>query len=76
MTLLTTSLGQLRYRTLFEPSVSKTSPIIPKGPCTQIVYTLALKYLYRDYIKAKVYAIWAHGPLGYRNLTIGSVKQP
>ena len=27
----------------------------PEGPCTQIVYTLALKYLYRDYIKAKVY---------------------
>ena len=22
---------------------------IPKGPCTQRVYTLALKYLYRDY---------------------------
>ena len=36
----------------------------PKGPCTQIVYTLALKYLYRDYIKAKVYTIWVHGPLG------------
>ena len=29
----------------------------PKGPCAQIVYTLALKYLYRDYIKAKVYTI-------------------
>ena len=26
----------------------------PKGPCTKIVCTLALKYLYRDYIKAKV----------------------
>ena len=37
---------------------------IPKGPWTQIVYTLAPKYLYRDYIKAKVYTIWAHGPLG------------
>ena len=36
----------------------------PKGPCTQIVYTLALKYLYRDYIKANVYTIWVHGPLG------------
>ena len=23
----------------------------PKGPCAQIVYTLALKYLYRDYIR-------------------------
>ena len=39
----------------------------PKGPCTQIVYTLAPKYLYRDYIKAKVYTIWAHGPLGLVN---------
>ena len=38
--------------------------MLPKGPCTQIVYTLALKYLYRDYIKAKVYTIWVHGPLG------------
>ena len=28
------------------------------------IYTLALKYLYRDYIKAKVYTIWVHGPLG------------
>ena len=36
----------------------------PKGPCTQIVYTLALNYLHRDYIKAKVYTIWVHGPLG------------
>ena len=35
----------------------------PRGPCTQIVYTLAPKYLYRDYFKAKVYTIWVHGPL-------------
>ena len=28
-----------------------------KGPCTQIVYTLAPKYPYRDYFKAKVYTI-------------------
>ena len=27
----------------------------PKGPCTQIVYTLAPKYFYRDHFKAKVY---------------------
>ena len=25
----------------------------PKGPCAQTVYSLAPKYLYRDYIKAK-----------------------
>ena len=32
----------------------------PKGPCTQIVYTLA----HRDYIKANVCTNWVHGPLG------------
>ena len=37
---------------------------IPKGPCTQAAYTLAPKYL-GDYFKAKVYAIWVHGPFGY-----------
>ena len=26
----------------------------PKGPCTHILDTLALKYLYRDYFKAHV----------------------
>ena len=31
---------------------------------SEIVYTLALKYLYRDYIKANVYTIWVHGPFG------------
>ena len=29
-----------------------------------MVYTLALKYLYRVYFKAKVYTILVHGPLG------------
>ena len=37
---------------------------VPKGPCAQIVYTLAPKYPYRVYFKAKVYTIWVHGPLG------------
>ena len=36
----------------------------PKGPCTNIVYTLALKYSLYKYIGPKVYAIWVHGPLG------------
>ena len=40
----------------------------PKGPCTQIVYTLAPKYVYySDYVKANVYpvyTIWVHAPLG------------
>ena len=35
-----------------------------KGPCAQIVYTSAPKYLYRDYLKANVYTIGAHGILG------------
>ena len=29
----------------------------PKGQCTQIVYTLAPMYLYRDHVKANVYTI-------------------
>ena len=32
---------------------------------TQIVHTVAPKYLYRDYFKAKAYTSWVHGPLGY-----------
>ena len=36
----------------------------PKGPCAQIVYTLALKYSLYGYIGPKVYTIWVHGPLG------------
>ena len=43
--------------------VDRNSPSISKGPCTQTVYTLAPKYLYRDYFKATVYTIWAHGLL-------------
>ena len=35
----------------------------PKGPCTQIAYTLAPKYPYRDYFKAKVKTIWVPGTL-------------
>ena len=40
--------------------------LFPKGPCTLIVDSLAPKYLYRDYFKAKVYPIWVHGPVGFR----------
>ena len=29
----------------------------PKGPCTQIVYTLGPMYPYREYFKAKVYTM-------------------
>ena len=36
----------------------------PKGPCTQIVYILALKYSLCRYIGPKVFSIWEHGPLG------------
>ena len=32
----------------------------PKCPRTKMVCTLAPKYLYRDYFKAKVYPIWVH----------------
>ena len=47
------------------PNYHILSQLIPKGPCTQIAYTLAPKHLYRDYFKAKVYTVWVHGPLGY-----------
>ena len=36
----------------------------PKGPCTQIVYTLALKYSLYRYTGPQVYTVWVHGPLG------------
>ena len=44
----------------------RTARSSPKGPCTQVVYTLAPKYLCRDYCKAN--CIWVqlfgyHGPL-------------
>ena len=35
-------------------------PLPYKGPCTQIVDTLAPKYLYGEYFKGKVYTIWVH----------------
>ena len=34
----------------------------PQGPCTQIAYTSAPKYLKKDYFKAKVYTIWVQDP--------------
>ena len=46
------------------PAITLLIRLHPKGPCTQIVYTFAPKYLNRDYCKAKVYTIWVHGPLG------------
>ena len=41
--------------------------VFPKGPCTQIVYTWALKYSSYRYIGPKVHTIWVHGPLGIGN---------
>ena len=51
----------------------------PKGPCTHIVYTLALKYSLYRYIGPKVYPIWVHGPLGVdllRFLHLEKVDEP
>ena len=42
----------------------------PTGPCTQIVYTLAIMYLNRNYVKAKDSTIWVHGPSGYKLSTL------
>ena len=39
-------------------------PLYPKGPCTNIVYTWALKGFPYSSFMAQVYAIWVHGPLG------------
>ena len=36
----------------------------PRGACTQMVYTLALKYSLYRYIGPKVCTCWVHGPLG------------
>ena len=40
----------------------RVNPVVLLG--SQVVSTLHLKYLYRDYVKAKIYTSWAHGPLG------------
>ena len=37
---------------------------LPKGPCTYIVYTWALKGLPYSSFRAQIYTIWVHGPLG------------
>ena len=52
-------------------------PSYPKGPCTHIVCTLALKCSLYRYIGPKVYAMWVHGPLGSgcRALDLGSKVQ-
>ena len=33
-----------------------------KGPCAQIVYTLAFKQASYSHFGPKVYTVWAHGP--------------
>ena len=43
---------------------AKKSDVRLEGPCSQIVYTLALKHSLYRYIGPKVYTIWVHGPLG------------
>ena len=54
-----------------ERDYQQRSPVtIPKGPCTQIVDTLAPQYPNGDYFKAKVCTVWAHGPLGYDAITL------
>ena len=49
----------------------------PKGPCAQIVYSLAPTYLYRDYFQANLCTIWVHGPLNPKphcRTLIGTLK--
>ena len=35
--------------------LTRAAPTFPKGPCTRIVYTLALKYLYKGTSLRQVY---------------------
>ena len=61
--------ASMKAATLFGPEspgesqATEFTSLFPKGPCTQIVYTLSPMFRYREYFKAKVYTIWAHGPL-------------
>ena len=59
--------GRLGLQQVFGARVGfdlESGLLSPKGPCTQIVYTLGSMYLHRDYFKANVYTIWVHGPSG------------
>ena len=47
--------GQFHRATAIGVGPVASRLLCPKGPWTQIVYTLAPKYLCRDYLKAKVY---------------------
>ena len=47
--------------------------LYPKGPCTERVYTLALKWSLYGYIGAKVCTIWVHGPLGHDRIVYYTV---
>ena len=72
------AVGEEQITVLHQPQTLGTqvfAGLIPEGPCTQIVDTLALKYLNRDYFKAKVYSIWVHGPLGNGYIGIVSVSR-
>ena len=44
---------------------AKKSDVRLEGPCSQIVYTLALKHSLYRYIGPKVHTIWVYGPLGF-----------
>ena len=39
-------------------------PRIRKAPCTHMVYSWALKGFPYSSLRAQVYTIWVHGPLG------------
>ena len=57
--------GQPRVpEVLANPSNLPRKAPLPKGPCAQPVYTLALKYSLYRYIGPKVSTLWVHGRLG------------
>ena len=54
----------MKPRFCIEPWIDPLKETFPKGPCTQIGHTLALKCSLYRHIGPKVYTIWIHGPLG------------
>ena len=62
------SLKLYKINLLSKPASMRRAPLehalpLSKDPCTHMVYTLALKQSLHSYFGAKVYTIWAHGPL-------------
>ena len=71
---IVTLLG-FRVRTYFLGEFG-VAVVNPMGPCTQTVYTLALKNSLYRCIGPKVYTFWVHGALGEPGATLVGVRAP